>query len=51
MAQYGKIYSFDGSGKKLEYDAGYNADMLVSKSIWRTMVAYGPYLYGLRARG
>ncbi len=47
MTQYGKIYSFafDGSDKKLEYDAGYNADMFVSKSIWRTMIAYGPYLY------
>ena len=47
MTQYGKIYSFafDGSDKKLEYDAGYNADMLVSKSIWQTMIAYGPYLY------
>ena len=47
MTQYGKIYSFsfDGNDKKLEYDAGYDADMLISKSIWRTMIAYGSYIY------
>ena len=40
---YGKIYSFafDGSDKKLEYDAKY----LAYKSVWGGMIAYGPYIY------
>ena len=38
---YGKIYSFafDGTDKKLEYDAGYLA------RVWRGPIAYGPYIY------
>ena len=41
--QYGKIYSFsfDGTDRKLEYDAGY----YVHKIVWGGMVAYGPYIY------
>ena len=41
--QYGKIYSFsfDGTDRKLEYDAGY----YVHKKVWGGMVAYGPYIY------
>ncbi len=40
---YGKIYSFafDGTDKKLEYDAGYMAH----KSVWGGPIAYGPYIY------
>ena len=41
--QYGKIYSFsfDGTDRKLEYDAGY----YVHKKVWGGMIAYGPYIY------
>ena len=45
---YGKIYSFsfDGSDKKLEYDAGYGESMLTGgKSRWGAMISYGPYIY------
>ena len=40
---YGKIYSFafDGTDKKLEYDAGY----ITSKTVWGNMIAYGSYIY------
>jgi hypothetical protein len=40
---HGKIYSFafDGTDKKLEYDAGY----LAYKSVWGVAIAYGPYIY------
>ena len=40
---YGKIYSFafDGTDKKLEYDAGYPKN----KSVWGGPIAYGPYIY------
>ena len=41
--EYGKIYSFsfDGTDRKLEYDAGYMA----YKSVWGGTIAYGPYIY------
>ena len=40
---YGKIYSFafDGTDRKLEYDAKY----LAHKSVWGGPIAYGPYIY------
>ena len=41
---YGKIYSFsfDGTDRKLEYDAGY----LAYKKVWSSSaIAYGPYIY------
>ena len=49
--RHGQIYSFafDGSDKKLEYDAGYEieeyAGMIRNDDYWGGIVNFGPYLY------
>jgi len=49
--KHGKIHSFafDGSDKKLEYDAGYEVEehmgIVLSQPCWSVATAYGPYIY------
>ena len=47
ISQYGQIWSFafDGSDKRIEYDAGYELPDGIIHTMWSSTIAYGPYIY------
>ena len=47
VTDYGQIWSFafDGSDKKIEYDAGYELPDGIIYNIWSSPVVYGSYIY------